>query len=411
MRLISFLFLSTLLLSHVAHATLPGIILPKVALSPDELAIIINERDPLSVKIGEYYLQARNIPERNLIRIELDPAKPLVSADEFLAIWDEVQQATPNNVQAYALTWAQPYRVACMSITSAFAAGFDNRWCSEKLCAPTQHSALFNTLTTAPYRDLKLRPTMSIAARTFAEAQLLIERGISADKQQPEGTAYLVSTSDKQRNVRAGFYPQIERHFAVSYPVDILQSDKLTDKQDVMFYFTGRTFIDGLESLTFLPGAIADHLTSAGGQLTDSKQMSSLRWLEAGATGSYGTVKEPCNLPGKFPHPGIAMGHYLHGRTLIESYWASVQMPGEGIFIGEPLARPFGGYQLAEEGNYYRLETRQLFPGAYRVETAPSLLGPYSAMKQLLIVKQGQRLFYLPKSNAVSIRISPVPLP
>jgi uncharacterized protein (TIGR03790 family) len=70
--------------------------------------------------------------------------------------------------------------------------------------------------------------------------------------------------------------------------------------------------------------------------------MSSLRWLEAGATGSYGTVVEPCNFTQKFPHPGVLMAHYLDGDTLIEAYWKSVLMPGQGIFIGEPLARPFG---------------------------------------------------------------------
>ncbi len=36
------------------------------------------------------------------------------------------------------------------------------------------------------------------------------------------------------------------------------------------------------------------------------------------------------------------MSHYLNGDTLIEAYWKSVLMPGQGIFIGEPLARPFG---------------------------------------------------------------------
>jgi len=75
--------------------------------------------------------------------------------------------------------------------------------------------------------------------------------------------------------------------------------------------------------------------------LTDSGQMSALRWLETGATGSYGAVVEPCNLLQKFPHPAIVAGHYLRGETLIEAYWKSVLMPGQGIFVGEPLAAPF----------------------------------------------------------------------
>jgi uncharacterized protein (TIGR03790 family) len=108
-----------------------------------------------------------------------------------------------------------------------------------------------------------------------------------------------------------------------------------------LFYFIGKDRVEGLETLGFLPGAIADHLTSAGGEMPDSGQMSALRWLEAGATGSYGTVAEPCNLPQKFPNPAVVIGRYLRGETLIEAYWKSVLMPGQGIFIGEPLAAPF----------------------------------------------------------------------
>jgi uncharacterized protein (TIGR03790 family) len=107
----------------------------------------------------------------------------------------------------------------------------------------------------------------------------------------------------------------------------------------VLFYFTGRARVSGLPTLRFRPGAIADHLTSNGGTLTDSPQMSSLAWLDAGATGSYGTVVEPCAFPQKFPQPPIVMRRYLAGETLIEAYWKSVAMPAQGVFIGEPLAR------------------------------------------------------------------------
>jgi uncharacterized protein (TIGR03790 family) len=64
--------------------------------------------------------------------------------------------------------------------------------------------------------------------------------------------------------------------------------------------------------------------------------------IKAGATGRYGTVTEPCNFPQKFPHCGIMMAHYLAGDTLIEVYWKSVAWIGQGIFSGEPLARPYG---------------------------------------------------------------------
>jgi uncharacterized protein (TIGR03790 family) len=69
--------------------------------------------------------------------------------------------------------------------------------------------------------------------------------------------------------------------------------------------------------------------------------MSALAWIRQGATASYGSVSEPCNFIDKFPRPGVFFDHYLRGETLLEAYWKSVAMPGQGLFIGEPLARPY----------------------------------------------------------------------
>jgi hypothetical protein len=69
--------------------------------------------------------------------------------------------------------------------------------------------------------------------------------------------------------------------------------------------------------------------------------MSSLKWLEAGATASYGTVSEPCSYWQKFPHPAVLLKHYLSGATAVEAYWKSVAWPAQGVFIGEPLAAPY----------------------------------------------------------------------
>jgi superfamily II DNA helicase RecQ len=39
--------------------------------------------------------------------------------------------------------------------------------------------------------------------------------------------------------------------------------------------------------------------------------------------------------------PTILIGQYVRGETLIEAYWKSVAWPGQGVFIGEPLAAPY----------------------------------------------------------------------
>jgi uncharacterized protein (TIGR03790 family) len=227
-----------------------------------------------------------------------------------------------------------------MSITSAFAFGFDASYCAEG-CRPTQASPLFNLPTRRPFANAGFRPAMAIAARNLDLAKALIDRGVAADATRPPGTAYLLHTSDAARSVRHLLYPQFEAVARNRLQVQVLRQDALENARDVIMLFTGSVKVAGLETLGFLPGAAADHLTSTGGMLTDSAQMSALRWLEAGATGSYGTVVEPCNLLQKFPHPAVFAEHYLRGDTLIEAYWKSVLMPGQGIFIGEPLAAPF----------------------------------------------------------------------
>ena len=110
----------------------------------------------------------------------------------------------------------------------------------------------------------------------------------------------------------------------------------------MLLYLTGAVVVDRQQRLRWLPGALADHLTSFGGALDGkSGQMTALAWIAAGATASYGTVSEPCSHAQKFPHPRVLLRHYTHGATAIEAYWKSVAWPQQGLFIGEPLAAPF----------------------------------------------------------------------
>jgi len=308
------------------------------ALDGRQLAIVVNTADPLSVEIGKYYAAKRRILFQNVIRVSFATGRTTLAAGEFAAIRRQVEDQTAPGVQAYLLTWAEPYRVDCMSMTTAFAFGFDTAFCADE-CKPTRQSPYFNSHSKLPFSQLGMRPTMTIGAATLDHAKALIDRGLRSDGSWPDGAAYLLSTSDAARNVRARYYPVLQQFLGAR--ARVIEGDVLKDAKDVLFYFTGRDRVEGLDTLQFLPGAMADHLTSFGGQLTDSGQMSALRWLEAGATGSYGTVTEPCNLPEKFPNPVIAIGHYLQGETLIEAYWKSVAMPGQGIFVGEPLAAPF----------------------------------------------------------------------
>jgi len=154
-------------------------------------------------------------------------------------------------------------------------------------------------------------------------------------------TAYFLVTSEKVRNSRAAFFPPAGTIAARKLATQPMQADVLEGAKDIMIYETGMAEVAKLDTLGFVPGALADHLTSLGGDLLGDEQMSILRWLEAGATASYGTVSEPCNHWQKFPNPAVLLKHYVQGNSAIEAYWKSVAWPTQGVFIGEPLAAPY----------------------------------------------------------------------
>ncbi len=310
------------------------------------LAIIVNVNDKNSLELARYYQQARLIPEQNLIYVALDASKNSISAADFLPVYQRVKKASGDNIQAYALAWSKPFRVGCMSITSAFALGYDKKYCATG-CKTTATIPYYNSRSRAPFTDFKIRPSMMLAGSSLKAIKNTIDTGIRADFTRPTGTAYLVSTSDKERNVRAAYYRKTQQNLSPIINSKIIKQDAIKNKKDVMFYFTGLKKVPNVDSNQFIAGAAADHLTSTGGVLFGGKQMSILRWLDAGATASYGTVVEPCNFLSKFPNPGILMSHYFNGNTLIEAYWKSVAMPGQGLFIGEPLASPYKGCRVS----------------------------------------------------------------
>jgi len=338
-RLLIFVFLGSLSCS-VKATNIPSLFIPLPSLTANDLALIVNDNDPLSVRIAEYYQDKRKIPLSQVIHVRFDSKAKILSESRFNKLKQQVDEQTPKHVQAFVLTWLQPFRVECMSITTAFAIGFDKAFCSGA-CQETRKSPYFASQSEKPFNDYGWRPTMTLAGNNFDEVKQLIDRGIAADFTNPQGSAYLLKTSDSARSTRAVLFPGIAEKFNRSWPVNYLEQNSIENKTDVMFYFTGLTKVPNIANNTYLPGAVADHLTSTGGVLTGSNQMNILDWIQAGATASYGAVVEPCNYPAKFSNPGVLMYFYLRGNSLIEAYWKSVEEPGQGIFVGEPLARPF----------------------------------------------------------------------
>ncbi len=316
--------------------------------------IVINKNDPESIEIGWYYQTKRGIPNENIVHVSL-PLKNQLTAEEFGALSQEVNAALPKTVQIIAVAWTNPSRVNCNGITSAISLGYNDMACVDPRNVPDA-LPYYNSLSLAPYTDFGFRPSMMLAGKSVSSVKKLIERGVASDNSQPFGSAYIMKTSDQIRSMRANNYSKSMLGHAISQQVHVKllsaqpesatstkasSENYISNTTDALFYFQGLTKVPNISSNKFPNGAVADHLTSFGGMLTDTSQMSILEFIEAGVTGSYGTVSEPYALKKKFPDPQIVITHYTQGETLIESYWKSVAFPAQGVFVGEPLASPW----------------------------------------------------------------------
>lgn len=311
----------------------------QVSMGAGQLGLVINDEDPASVAAGAYYLKARRIPAENVVHVRIPGRPSRIDAAQFRLLKEQIDAGLPAHVQAVLMVWTAPYAVECNSITSAYTLGFDAAQCL-KPCGSGRVNPYFNSSARRP-SAAGIRLSMLLPAESAASARALIDRGVAADGKAGAATGYFLTTSEVARNSRAHLFPPAGRIASKKLTVRRLSSDALENATDIMFYQTGSARVGKLETNQFLPGALADHLTSLGGDLLGTGQMSALRWIEAGATASYGTVTEPCNHWQKFPHPMVLVRHYALGATAIEAYWKSVAWPAQGVFIGEPLAAPY----------------------------------------------------------------------
>ncbi len=164
---------------------------------------------------------------------------------------------------------------------------------------------------------------------------------MASDGTFPTETVYLEKTTDPARNARfVVFDNAVQECRARSDEAVVRITSDSTLLTNALGLDTGLASF-ALPGDAFVPGAIADSLTSFGGYLFDQVgQTPLLAFLDAGATASYGTVVEPCNYTYKFPDP-MAYFYQNRGFSLVESYYQSLAAPFEGLMVGEPLSAPF----------------------------------------------------------------------
>jgi uncharacterized protein (TIGR03790 family) len=328
-------------------AARPSLLVPRLAgrLRAADIGLVINLDDPASVAVGEHYIAARGLQPAQVLRLRV-PVKPVLDEAEFNTLVRAIERHFGPGTQALALAWTAPYAVGCNALTGALALGFDEALC-RNTCGASRVSRYFNHATHRPQATLGLRPAMLLAAPTVQAALAMIDRGVASDGQlalrgRPPVTAQLLLTDDVPRRVRTVLYPEPGLRRGVGVDVQWRPAAELAQARRVLVAITGSVQAPVVPPPDWVPGALADHLTSFGGDLLGTHgQGTAMDWIASGATASHGSVSEPCNHLQKFPHPQVLLGHYAQGATAIEAYWKSVAWPQQSLFIGEPLAAPF----------------------------------------------------------------------
>ncbi|MFI4917098.1 MAG: GC-type dockerin domain-anchored protein [Phycisphaerales bacterium JB060] len=368
---------SALLVSFLtARAGLAG---PGVA---EHALLVVDPSSPDAMRAANEYIAARNLPETAVLYMTPDAADFMAfRGDNLAALFGEVAARGVEDRADYVII-APPSRYRMGASTTISDA-----------CSPVNNFGISSAYTMAFYADEVLagglsvtrsqpffRPigeplgfdsevayaagnpsTSSLARRSYIGAVLgwtgergntieeivdMIGRSVASDGVSPGGstdTYYFMNTGDVARNVRQPQYARVITDLT-SKGASAVQQDGQVPGGGV----TAAGIMTGVANppidtgdFVFGPAAFADHLTSFAGHFGTDSQTKMSRWIAKGAVGSSGTVEEPCNYTGKFPHPRL---HYFYdqGATLGEAYLRSIGfMPFQVQFIGDPLARPF----------------------------------------------------------------------
>ena len=228
--------------------------------------------------------------------------------------------------------------------------GFRNQYIWTGMAVPVVHSNAEASLDRY-YLATDLAYT-GLRGNSLPEVLDYLRTAVASDGRFPDGTVYLMENSDVRAETREGaFYSTVAALKQRGHRAEILTAGREgqngivpQNKQDVIGVVAGtRRFDWGRSHSRMLPGAIAESLTSYGGDFDNSAQTKLTEFLRYGAAGSSGAVAEPYSIQAKFPVPALHI-HYADGSSLAEAFYESVQAPYQLIIVGEPLARPFAHF-------------------------------------------------------------------
>jgi hypothetical protein len=345
--------------------------------------LVIDPSNAVSLYVGNYYKNARNIPDSNVLYLTPGAAanyQEWVNTNQAAFLATLQQRVISDHIDYVVIAPSSTFFVSAPGLVAdtcspvaRFSIGsvFEMSYISSEILAGGNTIMLSNRYYNATDSPIAFDssqaylngiPSSAGTARRYFIAGLLghnsaitgntvpqilanIDRSVAVDGTRPfaSGTFYYMNTSDPNRNVRQGTYATAVASLTARGAMAAQVNGSLPPAgSSCMGIMTGVATVDVPPSgITIQPGAFCDHLTSYAATFDIAAQTKVSHWIANGASGSAGTVEEPCNYPGKFPHARLHVW-YAQGLTLGEAYLRSLQyVPFQGLFYGDPLTRPF----------------------------------------------------------------------
>jgi uncharacterized protein (TIGR03790 family) len=306
------------------------------------------------MELGNYYCERRQIPPENVVRIVWTGGNTTWTATEFHTILRQpVEQAIAARglsaqIEFVVLSMDIPFSVGSDALnngtTSALFYGVKSNAAPGSLVQTNSYFASEASFAQAKPVAAAHRSflTTMLTAADLIQAKRLVDQGVDSDATFPQAFVHLAKSTDPLRRIRHPAFDNtiFNTRLRGDYLVLRTNSNSPYGLSGLLGYQNG--FVNfSISPNTFVPGAMADSLTSFGGVIFGpNDQTSLLAFIGAGAAGSYGTVSEPTANTAKFPSPQNYF-YQARGFSLAECYYQSLYVPFQGLIVGEPLAAPF----------------------------------------------------------------------
>ena len=359
---------------------------------PQEVLLLVNKNSQPSLKVANTFAALRQIPKRNVVYLDIPESayggSATVTPEQFTdLIWDPANAvAQERGIDSQILAWVYsvdfPIRVKTdasdrkqMSVGGltfmrnkipGLSLVEEGKYLSKLFAGPNQRLRLnMRALSLGMYKSglgmdaevpgetaylqggLGARmplPSMMLGyiGENGSDVDTVIStliRGRQSDFRGVRDGIYFVTSDDVRSKCREWQYAPAAAELQQRGINAVVTTNFPAGATNVMGVLVGAEKVDPSRIASFVPGAMAEHLTSWSAEF-QRPQTKMTEWLKAGATASAGAVVEPYSIANKFPSARFYV-HYASGCSMLESFYQSIACPLQSLLLGDPMAKPY----------------------------------------------------------------------